>query len=52
MSDESLTNTVPVAAAIKRVTNPAPKPDRTCSVCGNQLPAGYMKHIECRGRKQ
>ena len=45
---KSSTGSVPVAAAIKRVTHPAPVPNRNCSVCGQHLPAGWVRHIECR----
>lgn len=48
MTQESLTHNVPVAAAILRVTSPAPKPDRTCKVCREQLPAGMVRHLACR----
>ena len=49
VSDASLTHNVPVAAAIKRVMTPAPPVTRTCPVCGEKPPAGYVRHRECRG---
>lgn len=48
MTIHSLTDSVPVAAAIKRVTNPAPTPDRKCPVCGLKPPAGVVRHQACR----
>lgn len=45
---KSLTDTVPVAAAIKRVTTPAPVVDRQCPVCGLKPPAGVVRHVSCR----
>jgi hypothetical protein len=46
---ETLTGRVPVAAAILQASNPHPAPVRCCSVCGMRLPAGYVKHVDCRG---
>jgi formate dehydrogenase maturation protein FdhE len=48
MTDVSLTTTVPVAAAIQRVTNPHRVPERKCPVCGLKPPAGVVRHKECR----
>jgi hypothetical protein len=48
VTDHSLTNSVPVAAAIQRVTNPHRVTDRKCPVCGLKPPAGVVLHRACR----
>ena len=50
MTGESLTNRVPVAAAIQRERNPATPPERKCPECGERPPAGMVRHRECRGQ--
>lgn len=45
---ESLTSTVPVAAAIKCATTPHIAPVRKCPVCGEKPPAGVVRCAGCR----
>lgn len=45
----TVTDRVPVSAAIKaKLANIQPVV-RLCSVCGEKLPAGVVKHPQCRG---
>lgn len=46
---ESITGRVSVAAAIKRATTPHQAPERRCAVCEEPLPAGIVRHPQCRG---
>lgn len=44
-----VTDSVPLAAAIKRARNPIPPIVRLCPVCDEPLPAGMVRHPPCRG---
>ncbi len=44
----SVTDNVPVAPAIKAALANIQPIVRNCSVCGEQLPAGVVKHPQCR----
>lgn len=48
-SSRSITDSIPVAAAIQQEQNPIPPIERFCSVCDEKLPAGYVRHPQCRG---
>lgn len=49
---QTLTTTIPVAAAIKRETNPHQPPDRRCPECGNRPPAGMVRCPACRTHRR
>ncbi|QXU53645.1 MULTISPECIES: hypothetical protein [unclassified Rhodococcus (in: high G+C Gram-positive bacteria)] len=43
-----VTDSVPVASAILSAAANVPPVVRLCSVCDEQLPAGVVKHVQCR----
>ncbi|BDB62388.1 hypothetical protein [Rhodococcus sp. RDE2] len=43
-----VTDSVPVASAILSAEANVQPVIRLCSVCGEQLPAGVVKHVQCR----
>lgn len=44
-----VTDSVPVASALLSAEANVPPVVRICSVCEEQLPAGVVKHPQCRG---
>lgn len=44
----TITTRVPVAAEIKRATNPHRPPERRCRECGETPPAGMVRCPGCR----
>ncbi|NKR30675.1 hypothetical protein GS538_11900 [Rhodococcus hoagii] len=45
---DTITTRVPVAAEIKRATNPHRPPERHCPECGEIPPAGMVRCPGCR----
>ena len=43
-----VTDSVPVASAIQSSAANVQPVIRLCSVCDEQLPAGVVKHVQCR----
>ncbi|MGN0126042.1 MAG: hypothetical protein ACI38R_22600 [Rhodococcus sp. (in: high G+C Gram-positive bacteria)] len=44
-----VTDSVPVASALLSAAANVPPVVRHCSICDEQLPAGVVKHPQCRG---